>query len=58
MKSYDELKAKIESFPQQMVRKKNYERAKTLRKTQEPCRGLRFTAGILKQALAEDRAKQ
>jgi len=58
MKSYDELKAEMETLQQQMVEAKKRERAEALKKVKELCREFGFTAGMLKGALAEGRKKK
>ena len=58
MKSYDELKAEMETLQQQMVEAKKRERAEPLKKVKELCREFGFTAGMLKGALAEGRRKK
>ena len=58
MKSYDELKAEMESLQQQMAEAKKRERAAALKKVKELCKEFGFTAGMLKGALAEGRKKK
>jgi DNA-binding protein H-NS len=58
MKSYDELKAEMETLQQQMVEVKKRERAEALKKVKELCKEFGFTAGMLKGALAEGRKKK
>lgn len=58
MKSYDELKAEMETIQQQMVEAKKNERTDALKKVKELCKEFRFTAGMLKGALAEGRKKK
>ena len=53
LKSYDELKAEIESLQQQMIEAKKRERAEALKKVKEFCREFVFTAGTLKGAFAK-----
>jgi hypothetical protein len=57
MKSYDELKAKMETIQQQMVEAKKNERTDTLKKVKQLCKGFWFTAGMLKVSLAEGQRK-
>ncbi len=57
MKSYDELKAEMETLQQQMVEAKKRERAEALKKVKELCREFGFTAGMLKGALADGRKR-
>ena len=54
MKSYDELKAEMETIQQQMVEAKN-ERASALKEVKRLCKEFRFKAGMLKGSLAEGR---
>ena len=58
MKSYNELKAEMESLQQQMVEAKKRERTEALKKVKELCKEFGFTAGMLKGALAEGRKKK
>ena len=58
MKSYDELKAEMETIQQQMAEEKKNERADTLKKVKELCKEFGFTAGMLKGSLAEGRVKK
>ena len=55
MKSYDELKAEMETIQQQMVEAKKNERTVAMKKVKELCNEFAFTAGMLKGSLAEDR---
>ena len=55
MKSYDELKAEMETIQQQMAEAKKNERTVALKKVKELCKEFGFTAGMLKSALAEGR---
>ena len=57
MKSYDELKAKMEAIQQHMVKAKKNERANALKEVKRLCKELVFTAGMLKGSLAEGRKK-
>ena len=58
MKSYDELKAEMETIQQQMVEAKKNERANALKEVKRLCKEFGFTAGMLKGSLAEGRKKQ
>lgn len=58
MKSYDELKAEMETIQQQMAEAKKNERADALKKVKELCKEFGFTAGMLKVSLAEGRVKK
>jgi len=58
MKSYDELKAEMETIQQQMVEAKKNERTDALKKVKELCKEFGFTAGMLKGSLAEGRKKK
>lgn len=53
MKSFDELKAAMDSLQKQMIEGKKRERADALKKVKELCTEFGFTAGILKGVLAE-----
>ena len=55
MKSYDDLKAEMETIQQQMAEAKKNERTVALKKVKELCKEFGFTAGMLKSALAEGR---
>jgi uncharacterized membrane protein (DUF106 family) len=57
MKSYDELKAEMETIQQQMAEAKKSERTVALKKFKELCKEFGFTSGMLKGALAEGRKK-
>ena len=57
MKSYDELKAEMETIQQQMVEAKKNERTNALKEVKRLCKEFDFTAGMLKGALAEGRKK-
>ena len=57
MKSYDELKAEMETIQQQMAEAKKNERTDALKKVKELCKEYSFTAGMLKGSLAEGRRK-
>ena len=54
-KSYDELKAEMETIQQQMAEAKKYERTNVLKEVKRLCKELGFTAGMLKGSLAEGR---
>ena len=58
MKSFDELKAKMEAINQQMVEVKKNERANALKEVKCLCKEFGFTAGMLKGSLAQGRKKQ
>ena len=55
MKSYDELKAEMESIQQQMAEAKKNERTNALKEVKRLCKEFGFTAGMLKGSLAEDK---
>ena len=57
-KSYDELKAEMETIQQQMVEAKKNERANALKEVRRLCKEFGFTAGMLKGSLAEGRNVQ
>jgi hypothetical protein len=57
MKSYDGLKAEMESIRQKMVEAKKYERAYALKKVKQSCKEFSFTHGMLNGSLAEGRKK-
>jgi hypothetical protein len=58
IKSYDELKAKMEVIQQEMVEAKKDERADALKEVKCLCKEFGFTAGMLKGALAEGGKKK
>ena len=58
MKSYDELKAQMESIQQQIAEAKKNEHADPLKEVKRLCKKFGFTAGMLKGSLAEGRKKQ
>ena len=58
MKSYDELKAEMETIQQQMAEAKKNERTSALKEVKRLCKEFGFTAGMLKGALAEGRKKK
>ena len=53
MKSYDKLKAKMETIQQQMAEAKKNERTNALKEVKRLCKEFEFTAGMLKGALAK-----
>jgi hypothetical protein len=55
LKSYNELKAEIETIHQQMAEAKKSKRTVALKKVKELCKEFGFTAGMLKGVLAEGR---
>ena len=55
MKSFDELKAEMETIQQQMAEAKKNERTVALKKVKEICKEFGFIAGMLKGSLAEGR---
>ena len=55
MKSYDELKAEMETIQHQMVEAKKNERANALKEVKRLCKQFGFTAGMLKGALSKGR---
>jgi hypothetical protein len=56
MKSYNELKAEMETIQQQMVEAKKNERTSALKEVKRLCKEFGFTAGIFKGALAKGRS--
>jgi len=58
MKSYDELKAGMETIQQQIVEAKKNERTGALKTVKEICKEFGFIAGMLKGTLAEGRRKK
>ena len=58
MKSYDELKAEMETIQQQMAEAKKNERTNALKEVKRFCKEFGFTAGMLKGALVAGRKKQ
>jgi hypothetical protein len=58
MKSYDKLKAEMETIHQQMVEAKRNERANALKEVKRLYKEFGFTAGILKGALTDGRIKK
>ena len=57
MKSYDELKAEMETIQQQMAKAKKNECTNALKEVKQLCVEFGFTFGMLKGALAEGRKK-
>ncbi len=57
MKSYYELKAEMEAIQQQTVEAEKNERANALKEVKRLCKEFGFTAGMLKDSLAEGRRK-
>lgn len=57
MKSYDELKAEMEAIQKQMANAKKSERTAALKTVKRLCKEFGFTAGMLKDSLAEGRKK-
>ena len=57
MKSYDELKAEMETIQQQMAEAKKNERANILKEVKRLCKEFDFTARMFIRALAEGRKK-
>ena len=57
MKSYDELKAEMETIRQQIVEAKKNERTNALKEVKRLCMEFGFTAGMLKVSLAGSREK-
>ena len=53
MKSYDELKAEMETIQQQMAEAKKNERTNALKEVKRLCKEFGFTAGMLKGSLAK-----
>ena len=58
MKSYDELKAKMETIQQQIVEAKKNKVANSLKEVKRLCKEFCFTAGMLKGSLSKRRQKQ
>ena len=58
MKSYDELKAEMETIQQLMVEAKKGELTTALKEVTRLCKEFGFTVGILKSSLAEGRQKK
>ena len=55
MKSYDELKAEMETIQQQMAEAKKNERTNALKEVKRLFKEFGFTAGMLKGSLTEGR---
>lgn len=58
MKSFDELKAEMETIQQQMAEAKKSERTNALKEDKRLSKEFGFTGGMLKGALAEGRTKR
>jgi hypothetical protein len=58
MKSYDELKAEMETIQQQMAEAKKNERTNALKEVKRLCKEFDFTTGMLKGALAKGRGEK
>ena len=58
MKSCDELKAEMLQLSSQMAEAKKLERTEALKNVRELCKEFSFTAGHLKEVLAEGRRKK
>ena len=57
MKSYDELKAEMETIQQHMAEAKKNERTNALKEVKRLCKEFGFIASMLKGAFAEGRKK-
>ena len=57
-KSYDELKAEMETIQQQMFEAKKNKRANALKEVKRLCKQFGSTAGMLNGSLTEGRKKQ
>ena len=55
MKSYDELKAEMETIQQQIVEAKKNERTNAPKEVKRLCKEFGFTAGMLKGSIADGR---
>ena len=55
MKSYDELKAEMETIQQQMPEAKKNERTSALKEVKRLCKEFGFKDGMLKGSIAEGR---
>ena len=55
MKSYEELKAEMETIQQQMVETKKNERANAFKEVKRLCKEFGFTVGMLKGSLEKGR---
>ena len=58
MKSYDELKAEMETIQQQMAEAKKNERTNILKEVKHLCKEFGFFAGMLKGSLTEGRSRK
>ena len=58
MKSYDELKAEMETIQQQMAEAKKSERTNALKEVKRLCKEFGFTAGMLKGSPTESRTRK
>jgi len=58
MKSYDDLKAEMETIQQQMAEAKKNERTNALKEVKRLCKEFGFTAGMLKSSLVKGRSKK
>ena len=58
IKSYDELKAEMETIQQQMMEAKKREHTNALKRVKRFCKEFGFTAGMPKGSIAEGRKKQ
>ena len=58
MKSYDELKAEMETIQQQMAEAKKNERTSALKEVEWLCKEFELAAGMPKGALVARRKKQ
>lgn len=58
MKSYDELKTAMEAIQQQMIEATKNGRTNVLKGVKRLCKEFGFTAGMLKDSLAEGQKKK
>ena len=58
MKSYDELKAEMETIQQQMAEAKKSERTNALKEVKRLCKEFGFTAGTIKDSLVKRRGEK
>ena len=58
MKSYDKLKAEMETIQQQMAEAKKSERTNALKGVKRLCKEFGFTVGMLKGTLAKGRGEK
>ena len=58
MKSYDKLKAEMETIQQQMAEAKKNERTNALKEVKRLCKEFGFTAGMLKGSIAKGRGEK